>query len=140
MNLLQIVITVAFGLVIFRLLALVRRGKVNWRRALLWVLLWLAGLVVVWRPEVSVRIARLVGVGRGVDAIVYFSIALLSYLMFRIYLLSERQDQLLTKLVSEIALQNGKDQFGEQKAEGQEARKREKKELSSGSDSGAEPE
>ena len=48
-----------------------------WRRAsqgvlsriesLSWSVLWIAGVIVVWLPEVASRLARLVGVGRGVD-------------------------------------------------------------------------
>lgn len=104
MNAIQLILTLLFGTLIVRVLVLTRWRAIGWRRSLLWVLLWLAGLVAVWFPQATTRAANAIGVGRGADAILYVSIALLSYLVFRLYVALDRQEQALTRLVSELAL------------------------------------
>jgi hypothetical protein len=46
----------------------------------------------------------MIGIGRGVDAAVYIAVAILFYAMLRMLLRLERQENLITRLVSEIAL------------------------------------
>ena len=50
------------------------------------------------------RIAEFFGVGRGVDIIVYISLALLFYLVFRIYVMIEDLRHQMTDIIREIAL------------------------------------
>lgn len=104
MSAIQVGFTLFFGVVIWRLVGAVRAGGVDWRRMRLWVALWTIGLVAVWDPGLATWFARVVGVGRGVDAVVYSSVAVLSYLVFRLYVVVEKQDQVVTRLVSELAL------------------------------------
>lgn len=110
MSPIQIALTVVFGFLIVRVLVITRRGRIRWPRAVVWTGIWVAGLGAVWFPEITTRVARLIGVGRGADAILYLSIALLSYLVFRLYVQLDRQEQALTRLVSELAL---RDEAGE---------------------------
>lgn len=107
MSPIQIALTLFFGFLILRVLVVMRRGRIRWPRALVWAGVWSTGLLAVWFPEATTRMARLIGVGRGADAILYLSIALLSYLVFRLYVLLDRQEQALTRLVSELALRDG---------------------------------
>ncbi|MGH7572005.1 MAG: DUF2304 domain-containing protein [Gemmatimonadota bacterium] len=107
MSPIQIVLTAFFGFLILRVLAITRRGRIRWPGALLWVAVWTLGLLAVWFPAATTRMARLIGVGRGADAILYLSIALLSYLVFRLYVLLDRQEQAITRLVSQLALRDG---------------------------------
>jgi hypothetical protein len=69
---------------------------------------WLAGiagfLFFVWRPDYATRVSQIIGVGRGVDAALYISVALLFYVVLRILIRLEHQDDTITRLVSEIAL------------------------------------
>jgi hypothetical protein len=107
MSPIQIELTAFFGFLVLRVLVVTRRGRIPWPRALFWAVVWSAGLVAVWFPETTTRMARLIGVGRGADAILYLSIALLSYLVFRLYILLDRQEQAITRLVTELALRDG---------------------------------
>jgi len=74
--------------------------------SLFWFLIWLAALVGVILPVTTTRIAALIGVGRGVDVIVYISLALLFYLVFRIYVMIEDIRHEITFLIRQLALQN----------------------------------
>jgi hypothetical protein len=81
-----------------------RQDALSRRAAILWSFLWIAGAVVVMLPDVANLFANLVGVGRGADAILYLSVLLIVYLMFRVFLRLDRMERDLTKLVRRIAL------------------------------------
>ncbi len=52
------------------------------------------------------NLARLFGVGRGVDLVIYISIPILFYLLFLLYLRVEELNRKLTKIVREDAVKN----------------------------------
>ncbi len=69
-----------------------------------WTLIWLAALIGVLLPTTTTKIASIFGVGRGVDVIVYISLALLFYLVFRIYVMIEDMRHEITYIVRQSAL------------------------------------
>src|SRR3972149_8009118 len=73
--------------------------------SLFWIFIWLAALVGILLPATTTRIAEFFGVGRGVDVIVYISLSLLFYLVFRIYVMIEDLRHEITYIVREKALQ-----------------------------------
>ena len=81
-----------------------RQDALSRRAAFAWSLLWIGAGVVVLRPETASLFASLVGVGRGVDAVIYLAIALIAYILFRLFLRMDRLERDLTKLVRRIAL------------------------------------
>jgi hypothetical protein len=98
--LLVLVLGAALALTIRRL----RQGVLTRVAALAWGALWVGGIAVVLHPDVTTRFARWVGVGRGVDAVLYLSVAFLLYLAFRIFLRLEKLERDLTTLVRAQAL------------------------------------
>lgn len=73
--------------------------------AIIFWLLGLAGvLLLVWRPTLADKLSQVVGVGRGTDAILYIGVAVIFYLVLRIFIRLEKQEDLLTRLTTEIAL------------------------------------
>jgi len=83
-----------------------KEGVITSRMAFFWFLIWIAALVGISLPATTTRIAEFFGVGRGVDIIVYISLALLFYLVFRIYVMIEDLRHQITYIVREIALSN----------------------------------
>ena len=81
-----------------------KEGVITSRMAFFWFLIWIAALVGVTLPATTTRIAEFFGVGRGVDIIVYISLALLFYLVFRIYVMIEDLRNQITYLIREIGL------------------------------------
>ncbi len=65
---------------------------------------WLCVLVFTWMPALLDRVAVVLGVGRGVDTAMYFSVLLLLYLVFRIFVRLEHMEDQLTRLTREEAL------------------------------------
>jgi hypothetical protein len=76
-----------------------REGALGRGELALWLLFWSAVGVAALLPRVTEWFARLLGVGRGVDAAIYVSIILLFYLVFRIFVRLDKIDHDLTLLV-----------------------------------------
>ena len=105
----QLLLSALFGAASLRLLTAIRKHRIGRRRAVGWLALWAMGFVVVWFPNLTMQLARTLGVTRGVDAILYLSVAWLTYIVFRLYSALEKQDQVMTRLVSQLALQSPPD-------------------------------
>lgn len=85
----------------------VRRGRQNAlsrAETFLWGALWVGAAVVVLMPSVASAIAGILGVGRGVDAVLYVSIIILFTLVFRIFLRLDKLDRDITQLVRKVSL------------------------------------
>lgn len=103
-NLIQVVLTVFIIFALSRVVLRLRDKQINIVQFLIWCTAWVAVGILVLLPDTTVMLARLFGVGRGVDAIIYISIALLFYLVFRIYVKLDMTEQEITKLVRETSI------------------------------------
>lgn len=83
-------------------------GQISNLASLFWSAVFSIALVGVLFPGQMTQIAKTLGIGRGVDLVVYFSIAVLFYLVFRAYVLMENIRHEITELVRKIALEKGK--------------------------------
>lgn len=79
-------------------------GSVGRFSIIFWLILWSGVAFFTWWPKFSDIIATSVGVGRGVDALVYISVVALFYAIFRIYIKLEFIEREITSLVRNIAL------------------------------------
>lgn len=95
------------GLMLFALYVTWRRARQNVIRvseALAWSLLWIVAAIVVLRPNVTTRLAQFFGVGRGVDLVLYASVAILFLLVFKLFIQHEKLERKLTDVVRREAL------------------------------------
>lgn len=98
-------------LVIFALFAITKtfrqfkQGKLTLAFLFLWIVFWVIVGVVVVLPQTTDALARFVGVGRGVDAIMYISIIALFYFVFRLLVRIEEVEREITKLVRTLAIE-----------------------------------
>lgn len=83
-----------------------RDGSMGFVGMIGWSLLWIGVEIFVWLPKVSDVFAHKIGIGRGVDALVYFSIVGLFYGIFRLYVKMEYIEHEITDLVRKLALDN----------------------------------
>ena len=66
----------------------------------------LVGLFFVWVPSESTRVAELVGIGRGVDLILYLWVCISLIVLLNLHLKLRKQQEMITKLARAIALAN----------------------------------
>lgn len=85
-----------------------RGGTIRFGALSFWLLIWAVALVAIFYPEETTRIARLLGIGRGVDIVVYASIAILFYLVFRLHVYLENIRTEISGLIREVSLKNVK--------------------------------
>lgn len=72
--------------------------------AVFWVMFWVMAGFVAISPDSSAYFAKLFGIGRGADLVVYLALAFLYYLMFRATVRAERMSRDITALTRKIAL------------------------------------
>ena len=112
--LIQILLVIFFLFVVVKVFARYRNGDLRLSGLLFWIGFWmLATVIVVW-PNSTMQLAKILGVGRGVDAIMYFALALLFFVFFRTTVKIEQLNRDITKLTRKITLleseRNNKDQ------------------------------
>ncbi len=102
----QIVLLIFTVFAVSRVFLRLREKVISTKTALFWILIWMAAIVGILLPKTTTKIASIFGVGRGVDVIVYISLALLFYLVFRIYVMIQDMRHEITSVIRKFALQN----------------------------------
>lgn len=72
----------------------------------LWMLFWGLAIVVAIIPDTTNLVATIVGVGRGADLVVYSSLIILFYVVFKLLTRVYRLERDITKIVQNIALKS----------------------------------
>jgi small membrane protein len=72
---------------------------------LFWGLVWIGTASIIVFPDATSFVAHLLGIGRGADLIMYLSLLISFYLIFRLYVALARLEQAITALVRAIALE-----------------------------------
>jgi hypothetical protein len=100
----QIILIILFVLAIIKVVWRFHAHDISWQAMVLWILFWLAGIVIVSIPDITFQFARLIGVQRGADAVVYGALTLVFFILFRLLLSIERLKKEITILNRKIAL------------------------------------
>lgn len=104
MLIVQILLIIFLSFALSRVVLRFRGRQIKATEFLFWSLLFLTAIVVIVFPVETTALANMLGIGRGVDLVVYASIAMLFYLVFRLYVLLEDVRHEITELVRKIAL------------------------------------
>ena len=108
MELMQILI-ILFALFAFSRAVLRLRGKeITAKEFFLWSVVWIAVIVVAALPSTAIFVSSALGIGRAVDLLLYASIIVLFYLMFRLYVKAEKLEHAITSLTREVAIKKAK--------------------------------
>ena len=103
------IIVVAFAIYAgTRTLARFRKGTIGITELILWLLFWMGVGICILVPNITQRVAGVLGVGRGADAVSYISLVGLSYAFFRLYLRMRLMEQQITLLVRKLALKEAR--------------------------------
>ncbi len=102
----QVVLSLFLLFAISRVVLQVRGGKLTLGAFFFWCGLFIFAIVGVLEPKLTTHVARLIGIGRGTDVVIYASIAILFYLVFRLSISLEETRREITEVVRRIALRN----------------------------------
>lgn len=108
MAIIQIILIIFSLFALSRVILRFRGGQIRGMEFVFWSALFSIAIIGIALPDEISRFAMLFGIGRGVDLIIYASIAVLFYLVFRLYVFLEDIRHEITGLVRMIALQRKK--------------------------------
>jgi len=106
MTLIQILAIFLASSILIKTIFDFKKNKITLPVFLLWVILWSAIIVVAVLPQVTVFLDKLLGKGRAFDAIIYFSIFFIFYILFKIVTRLEKIEANITTIIREIALRD----------------------------------
>lgn len=86
------------------------RRRLGGRVALAWTVLWIAAAVSIADPDILVRAAHFLGIGRGADLVLYLSVIFSFAAFFVTYLRFRRVEEQFTTLVRHIAILDAESQ------------------------------
>lgn len=105
MNLFQIIAIAVVGLLLVLILAAVGRGWTTRREGFVWALVFLtAGTAILW-PRLTVVIAKVMGIGRGADLLLYCAVVTMMIGFLMTYSRLQRLRRELTLLVRQLAIE-----------------------------------
>lgn len=104
----QIILILVFIFLILKTILKLKRQELLIAEALGWFLLWIAGLILAIKPETASYFAKIFGIGRGVDLVIYMALIILFYLQFRLMVRLEKINREITQLIREKALTDKK--------------------------------
>jgi hypothetical protein len=105
-------ITIILG--VFALFALSRvilrfkDGKLKLYELLFWIIIWGGALTVLLFPQLIVTVQLFFGITPNSGVLSLFGMVILFYLVFRLYVKLEQQNQAITKLVRESSISHAK--------------------------------
>lgn len=109
MSIAQIILLILVAYSIILVVRRVVKKQSSVREILIWIIFWLVGAILIIKPDLSQAFASMLGIGRGVDLIIYIAIILSFMMQYELLTRQQNLEQLLTKLAREIALNNAKD-------------------------------
>lgn len=81
-----------------------RGGTIRFGMLSFWLMVWIFALIAIFYPEQTTQFAKILGINRGADIIMYASISLLFYLVFRLYVYLESMRTEISTLIREMSL------------------------------------
>ncbi len=106
MNLFQILAVPLLAILFVRSMVKLIRGSQPRGVALFGVAIWLAAGVAILQPELTIRIAKLLGIGRGADLVLYFLV--ITYLLSCFYFYNRilKLESHMTEIVRQLTIRD----------------------------------
>lgn len=101
----QIVLLLFLIFALSRVLLRFKGGAIQITGFIFWSGLFGFAIIAVLFPRLTSEFARAAGIGRGVDAVIYSSLVLLFYLIFRLHIFLEDIKEEITTIVRKLAMQ-----------------------------------
>lgn len=113
--LIQQIIAIILILVIFsRIILRFKRKEISPNEFIIWAVFWILSLsAIIFLKRIDSVVKSIGIVSRGIDIIVYVAVALIFYLIFRIYVRFDKMERDITKVVRKVALDEEKNKSHE---------------------------
>lgn len=82
-----------------------KQDNISTRTYLVWTTLWVLIILLAIFPKLTAPIAKLVGIGRGLDLAFIIAIMISFYIMFKLYNQINDQKRRIDELVSQLAVE-----------------------------------
>ncbi|HEV7765298.1 MAG TPA: DUF2304 domain-containing protein [Thermoanaerobaculia bacterium] len=105
----QIAAFVLLGLALAATVTLAARHRIPRRVGVAWSLLWIAAIVAIARPQLTVTLANAIGIARGADLVFYLAILGMLVGFFALFVRMRRFESEMTRIVRELALRAPKE-------------------------------
>lgn len=102
----QSIVGIAIFLILGQTILQWRRKTISLLQASIWLFFWILVFLFLLYPDILNRFADLLGIGRGVDVLIYLSILVLFLLVFKICIKLRQIEQNITKIVRDRAIQH----------------------------------
>ena len=104
MTVFQIAAFLLLGLALAATVTLAVRNRIAGRVAFAWSLLWIAAIIAIARPQLTVTLANALGIARGADLVFYLAILGMLVGFFAVFVRMRRFETEMTRVVRELAL------------------------------------
>ena len=102
----QYIALVVIGSLMLYVLSKYGKKEFDWRDLLFWESLLAVMLIIALKPvEISLEIKRILGLGRGLDALFVVAIGISYLMIFRVYLAVDRAEREITELTRKLAIE-----------------------------------
>ncbi|MBV7327895.1 DUF2304 domain-containing protein [Chloroflexi bacterium TSY] len=108
MNLFQLITLPLIGFVLLGLVLRLIRTDQPRLVLLFWITLWLGAGIAIYQPDLTIRIAAMVGIGRGADLVLYLVAISFLLTLFIVYNKFRTLESNLTVLVRELAIRDAR--------------------------------
>ena len=103
---LQVFVSVFIAITILELVKAFQKKQIGLLMMLFWLFIWISVLIVVWLPNLTFDLAHILGIERGIDSVVYISIVIMFYLIFKLLVRMEKLENHITALVRKESLKD----------------------------------
>ncbi len=103
MNLINLIIIVFALFALSRLFLRIKEKAITKGEFFFWGAIWTLLIIFAVSPRWTDLLSKPLGIERGIDLIIYFSVILLLYMIFRIYVRIENMDKTITTVIRHIA-------------------------------------
>ena len=93
------------GVLLLGTLGAASKRRISPAVAFLWSVVWIAAAVAIARPSLTAVVAKILGIGRGADLILYCSVVGMLIGFFMMYVRYRKVQEEITTIVRHIALQ-----------------------------------
>ena len=104
MTIFQILILIFVAFVIYKSTRRLIKKEISLWLFLFWISIWIFVAIVGTFPVIIEKAAELVGIGRGVDLVIYTAVFALFYFLFKIYVRVSKVEKDISQIVRKIAI------------------------------------